>query len=115
MLTPRELSKTSEGKATFYWPANVSPSEWTVFREASDDEASRRKVEDVCLEELENGVLHVLGQVGSAPKVDVAKSVCRLIGMARTPADAEARVGLAVARLAEKGGIAISGSVLKLP
>ncbi|MGF7133086.1 very-short-patch-repair endonuclease/DNA polymerase III delta prime subunit [Paraburkholderia sp. EB58] len=114
ILTPRELGRTTEGDATFYWPSNLNPAEWTVFREASTEEASRRKVDDVCLEELANGVLHVLGQMGSAPNTDVAKSVCRLIGMARTPADAEARVGLAISRLVENGRVATSGSLLRL-
>jgi very-short-patch-repair endonuclease len=114
ILTPRELGRTTEGDATFYWPSNSNPAEWTVFREASTEEASRRKVDDVCLEELANGVLHVLGQMGSAPNTDVAKSVCRLIGMARTPADAEARVGLAISRLVENGRVATSGSLLRL-
>ena len=115
MLTPGELARTNDDSATFYWPAGVNPSEWTVFREASDDEGTRRKVDDVCLEELANGVIHVLGQVGSAPRSDVAKSLCRLLGMARTPADAEARVGVAISRLVENGRVTKSGTLLRLP
>ncbi|MBB5496611.1 DUF3320 domain-containing protein [Paraburkholderia sp. MM5384-R2] len=114
MLTPREQGRTSDGNATFYWPAKVNPAEWGVFREASDEETSRRKVDDVCLEELANGVLHVLEETGSAPTSDVAKSVCRLIGMSRTPGDAEARVGLAISRLVSSGSVTMSGTVLKL-
>jgi hypothetical protein len=114
-LTPREQGRTSDGTATFYWPANVSPAEWTVFRGASDEDTSRRKVDDVCVEELANGVLHVLEEMGSAPSSDVAKSVCRLIGMSRTPGDAEARVGLAITRLVTSGAVIVSGSLLRLP
>lgn len=114
-LTPREQGRTSDGTATFYWPANVSPAEWTVFRGASDDDTSRRKVDDVCVEELANGVLHLLEEMGSAPSSDVAKSVCRLIGMSRTPGDAEARVGLAITRLLTSGAVIVSGSLLRLP
>jgi very-short-patch-repair endonuclease len=114
ILTPRELGRTTDGDAVFYWPANLNPLEWKVFRAASDEDASRRKVDDVCVEELANGVLHVLGEVGSAPSTDVSRSVCRLIGMARTPADAEARVGLAISGLVEQGSIATSGGLLRL-
>ena len=114
MLTPREHGRTSDGNATFYWPANVNPGEWSAFREASDEESSRRKVDDVCLEELANGVLHVLEEMGSAPTPDVARSVCRLIGMSRTPGDAEARVGLAISRLVTSGSVTVNGSLLRL-
>jgi very-short-patch-repair endonuclease len=114
MLTPREQGRTSEGSATFYWPANVNPAEWGVFREASDEGTSRRKVDDVCLEELANGVLHVLEEMGSAPTSDVARSVCRLIGMSRTPGDAEARVGLAISHLLTSGSVTKSGTLLRL-
>jgi very-short-patch-repair endonuclease len=114
MLTPREHGRTSDGNATFYWPANINPEEWGAFREASDEESSRRKVDDVCLEELANGVLHVLEEMGSAPTSDVARSVCRLIGMSRTPGDAEARVGLAISRLVTTGRVITSGNLLRL-
>jgi hypothetical protein len=114
MLTPREHDRTSDGNATFYWPANVNPGEWSVFRQASDEESSRRKVDDVCLEELANGVLHLLEEMGSAPTSDIARSVCRLIGMSRTPGDAEARVGLAISRLVTTGSVIVTGNLLRL-
>ncbi|WP_186251772.1 DUF3320 domain-containing protein [Burkholderia gladioli] len=114
MLTPRQVHRTSEGEMTFYWPVNVDPSEWTAFREASSDESSRRKIDEVCLQELSNGVLHVLSQIGSAPHADVAKSVCRLLGMTRVPGEAETRIGLAIADLSTTGHIEANGGVIRL-
>jgi len=60
-------------------------------------------VDDVCIQELANGVLHVLAMTGNAPKADVIKSVCRMLGMSRTLADAEARIAHAIAALAQRG------------
>jgi len=40
---------------------------------------------------------------GNAPKADVIKSVCRMLGMSRTLADAEARIAHAIAALAQRG------------
>ncbi|MDH0736061.1 DUF3320 domain-containing protein [Achromobacter spanius] len=102
-LTPMEVGQTDEGEATFYWPAGVTPETWDGFRGASDDDATRRRVDDVCIQELANGVLHVLAMTGNAPKADVIKSVCRLLGMSRTLADAEARIAHAIAGLAQRG------------
>ncbi|NMK46890.1 DUF3320 domain-containing protein [Achromobacter sp. Bel] len=104
-LTPMDVGQTEEGEATFYWPAGVQPEAWKGFRGAGDDDAARRRIDDVCLQELANGVLHVLAMAGNAPKADVIKSVCRMLGMARTLADAEARVGLAVSRLVQQGRV----------
>lgn len=102
-LTPMDVGQTDEGDATFYWPAGVAPETWNGFRGASDDDATRRRVDDVCIQELANGVLHVLSMTGNAPKADVIKSVCRMLGMSRTLADAEARIAHAIAALAQRG------------
>ncbi|MNY69289.1 hypothetical protein D3C86_2072020 [compost metagenome] len=67
----------------------------------------------MCVEELANGVLQVLAMTGSAPKADVAKSVCRMLGMARTLADAEGRIGVAVAGLVERGALREEAGMLR--
>lgn len=113
-LTPMEVGQTDEGEATFYWPAGVTPETWTGFRGASDDDATRRRVDDVCIQELANGVLHVLAMTGNAPKADVIKSVCRLLGMSRTLADAEARIGHAIAGLAQRGVVREEMGMLRM-
>jgi hypothetical protein len=46
----------------------------------------------VCAQEIAALVQHVLQSAGATPKSDLAKAVCKVLGMARTPADAEARV-----------------------
>lgn len=98
-LASQTATRTTEGDVTFYWPENADPSSWNSFRVASDVETSRRTIHEVCIEEISTLVMHVLHHGGNAPRQDIARSVCRLVGMARTPAEAELRVGVAIDRL----------------
>jgi hypothetical protein len=91
-LVPKSVKQTDEGSATFYWPSTVEANSRSHFRTANEAALSKRHIDDVCIEEISALVLHVLHQAGGSPRQDVARSVCRLIGMARTTADAEARV-----------------------
>ena len=98
-LVPAYMSQTIEGETVFYWPADSIPNSWEAFRISNHDERSQRNVSEVCSQEIGNLVLHVLHHGGAAPRQDIARSVCRLLGMARTPADAESRVNVAVDKL----------------
>ena len=102
-LIPGELPRTREGENTFYWPRDALPTNWSNYRVSDRDESSRRHTDDVCIEELSGLVLHVLKLTGASPRADIARSVCRLLGMARTPAESEARVSAAVDRLLAVG------------
>ena len=102
-LIPGDLLRTNEGSSTFYWPKNALPTTWNSYRVCDHSEASRRHTDDVCLEELSGLVLHVLIHAGASPRADIARSVCRLLGMARTPAESEARVGAAADRVVTLG------------
>lgn len=102
-LIPGELPRTREGENTFYWPRGALPTNWSNYRVSDRDDASRRHTDDVCIEELSGLVLHVLKLTGASPRADIARSVCRLLGMARTPAESEVRVSAAVDRLLAVG------------
>jgi very-short-patch-repair endonuclease len=95
-LIPASLPRTVETQESFYWPEDARPSMWDTFRIADGTESSRRHVDDVCVEELSNLIGHVLKEAGSAPRQDVARAVCRLLGMTRMTADAERRVTTAI-------------------
>ncbi len=95
-LTPETLPRTIEAHESFYWPGDATPSSWDGFRLADGNELSKRHVNDVCVEELRNIIGHVLREAGSAPRQEVARSVCRLLGVARMTADAEQRVNVAI-------------------
>lgn len=95
-LVPHTTPRTIEAHETFYWPEHADPATFDGFRIAHGGEESKRHVDDVCREELANLILHVLDEAGSAPRQDVARAVCRLVGMNRMTGEAERRVGRVV-------------------
>jgi len=102
-LIPSDVQRTAEGGNAFYWPKDVQPTTWGDWRVCDHNEASCRHTDDVCLEELSGLALHVLKHAGASPRADIARAVCRLLGMGRTPAESEARVRAAVDRLVALG------------
>ena len=111
-LIPRDLQRTNEGEHTFYWPKGAEPTTWSDSRVCDHNEASRRHTDDVCTQELSDLALHVLNHAGASPRPDIARAVCRLLGMARTPAESEGRVNAAVDRLVTLGKAAdLDGSI----
>jgi very-short-patch-repair endonuclease len=91
-LVPSDIPRTEEDEHTFYWPTGIDPTTYRTFRVADETDDSKRHVADVAVEEIAALVRHVLESAGSTSRPDLARSVCRVIGMARTPADADARV-----------------------
>lgn len=104
-LAPASVGKTYEGSNTYYWPNSVEPASLSHFRIADDSTASKRHIDEVCIEEISAVVLQVLQQSGSTPSQDVAKLVCRLVGMATATAPAIARVALAIERLKKSSNL----------
>ncbi len=98
-IVPRDVVRTKDGDKTFYWPAGASPDDWKLFRVAGSAHQSKRHVDEVPLEELAALVRHLLTEAGSTSRPDVARTVCRLLGMAKTPTDAAGRVDAAIQKL----------------
>lgn len=80
-----------------YWPRDVDPAAWEGLRVPSDEPESRRAIDDISLEELGNAAVYILSQQGGTALDSLARAVCRLFGIARTTADAEARIVSALA------------------
>ena len=92
------MSSTSDGDTCFYWPEGIDPSTWGAFRVAGEGNVeSKRLLEEISLEEIGNLALFILAEHGATTSEDLARSVCRLLGISRTTSDAEARVQRAIA------------------
>jgi very-short-patch-repair endonuclease len=114
-LVPASFSKTHEGSNTFYWPGTALPASLNHFRVANDNPASRRHVDEVCMAELSALVLQVLQQAGSTPRQDLARTVCRLVGMSTATAPAVARVVLAIRGLRDTLKVIDTDEKIRLP
>lgn len=88
--------RTTEGDTVFYWPELSRPAEWQDFRIADDAEDSKRQLNEICHEELANLAIFILSEHGATSISELARTVCRLQKIARTTADAEARVSRAI-------------------
>ncbi len=84
--------KTKERDRTFYWPTGASPVDWAGYRVAGETEDSRRQLDEIALKEIGNLAVFVLSEHGSTSMSDLTRTICRLQHIARTSADAEARI-----------------------
>lgn len=113
-LAPSTARKTEEGGGIFYWPKAFQPGSMAYFRIADDTDDSKRHIDEVCIEELSALVLHVLHQAGSSPRLDVAKSVCRSVGMSVATSTAIERALLAIESLKTQQKIIESEGYIRL-
>lgn len=111
---PAGVRRTREGDNQFLWPAPGAIADLPAPRIADGHEESRRHVDDVCTEELAAIVLLALKQYGAMPQTDTCRAVCRLLGMARMPTEAESRVARAMDKLSADGRIQRSGGLTVL-
>ncbi|MDB5748283.1 MAG: putative helicase [Massilia sp.] len=109
-LVPRP-PVTGFDASSVYWPEDADPATWEGFRVPHEDPESRRGIDDISLEELGNAAAWALSQQGAMTVEGLARTVCRVFGISRTTADAEARItralscGVAASRIAVEGGI----------
>jgi len=114
-LVPADINRTREVEATFYWPTGADPRAWQQFRVAGNQDESRRHASEVCAEEISAVIKHVLHLAGSAPRSELAKTVCKVFGMARTPAEAEARVNAVVDSMLQAGAVLENEGYIRRP
>lgn len=105
--------KTVDGDKTFFWPANVVPAVWSDFRVSSGEEASRRHIDEVALEEVGAVMRHILDQAGGTSCQELARTTCKMLGMNRVAAEAEARAMQAIAQLVERGHVTVDGDQVR--
>jgi very-short-patch-repair endonuclease len=112
-LLPAQVRTTDE-EDVFYWPEHLDPATWEGYRLPGAEAEAKRAIDEICLEELGNIALYVLGQQGGTTQAGLARAVCRLLGMARTGAEAEARIGRALGHGRVAGLVAVGDGVVSL-
>jgi hypothetical protein len=91
-LLGTSVQRTQEGKTVFYWPVDINTGAWEGFRVADDDKESKRGIDEIALEELANLAIFLLKEHGSSSATELARSICRLQGIGKMSANAEARI-----------------------
>jgi very-short-patch-repair endonuclease len=95
-LVPTQIARTTDNGVTFYWPEQANPHIWEGVRVPGGDPETRRSIDEISLEELGNAAVYILSQQGGTSQDGLAKAVCRLLGVARTTAEAGARISQAL-------------------
>ena len=113
-LAQQRFVKTVDGDKTFFWPVDANPAEWMDFRVSNGDENSRRHIDEVALEEVGAVMQYILEQAGGTSCQELARTTCKMLGMSRVAADAEARAILAIAQLAERGRLVVDGDQVRV-
>ena len=111
-LVPRP-PVTGLDAGSVYWPEDVDPSTWEGFRVPDEDPESRRAIDDISLEELGNAAAWALSQQGAMTVEGLARLVCRVFGISRTTADAQARIILALSSGAAANHIVMEGGSVR--
>jgi len=105
-LLPRGAHSTEDDEEPFWWCEKQDVLTWKDFRIAGESESSRRRIYETARAEIAVIIQHVLGASGATPRDELARSVCRMVGMTRSTADAEARVLKQVRRMIGSGELA---------
>ncbi|AMP38245.1 DUF3320 domain-containing protein [Ralstonia solanacearum] len=95
-LIPNQVIRTTDNGVTFYWPEHANPNTWDGIRVPGSDPDTRRSIDEISLEELGNAAVYTLQQQGGTSQDGLVKAVCRLLGIARTTAEAGARISRAL-------------------
>ena len=111
-LLPHNVATTGDSPK-FYWPQEVQPASWTGFRVPGADSESKRSLDELSHEEIVNVAHFLLSQHGNMPVDALARSICRLLGIARTTADAERRVASALTHHTALDRIAVHNGIVQ--
>ena len=113
VLASLRLRETLQDTTRFFWPEGQSPEEYTGLRVNGEGE-DRRDARDICVQEAENAVLHVLSNQISLPRDDLAREAAKLLGFTRFGSNVLAVFTAALDHAEQAGRIAQSGAVFTL-
>ncbi|AHN74553.2 DNA helicase [Pandoraea pnomenusa] len=113
-LVPGQVGSTTDSGITFYWPQHINPSIWEGIRVPGNELETRRGIDEITLEELGNAAAYILIQQGSTSQDGLVKAVCRLLGVARTTAEAAARISRALVHGRLQAMVIVDGGSVRL-
>ena len=109
---PTDTTITRDGERAFYWPAGANPVEWREFRVADSAEGSRRTLDLICPQELDNSILHASAQHGRCARGTLVRIVCAMFGVGRVTAEIEGEMRAPITRLVSRGLLREEGDYL---
>jgi len=102
LLMKIQPEHTEVNGMTFFWPEGTKPSEYGIYRVATDD-AQRRMAEDLPPEEVAVAVKSILSSQISLPYDELTKQVVKALGYARSGSALEKSIKSGIQRAIELG------------
>ncbi|MBP1895413.1 hypothetical protein J2Z18_004523 [Paenibacillus lactis] len=102
LLMKIQPAHTEVNGMTFFWPEGIKPSEYGIYRVATDD-AQRRMAEDLPSEEVAVAVKSILSSQISLPYDELTKQVVKALGYARSGSALEKSIKSGIQRAIELG------------
>ena len=103
------INKTMSGEIAFYWRDDTDPHTYDEFRVPSNDEASRRNMEDIVPEEIASAVKHIVKQQFGLAIEDLQREVAKIFGFARCTANMTIFVQMGIKLAVDKNWIILNG------
>jgi very-short-patch-repair endonuclease len=111
---PADLAKTRQNDQRVFWPDDFAPSAYRDYRIPTDQPESKRRIEEIPLEELQNAILDILEHYLSYPRSDLVRDTARKFGFTRMSDKITAPLETALTRLIEAGSAIAENGVVKL-
>lgn len=102
-----ELRITESNGMKFFWRIDQKPMEYALCR--IPDSTEKRSMEDICAEEIANGVMCVLRTQISASRADLIRETAKLFGYSRSGGVIETAVNAGINWAASRGLLTAEG------
>ena len=102
---PVGLPVTRHETGTVYWPVGSNPMEYAEYRISSDDEQTKRTLEEIPPEEIANAMCEVLSELGGCHKDELYREAIKCFGLSSLTAKARKFMDVAFASLRQSGRI----------
>lgn len=96
---------TRHETGSVYWPVGSNPGEYTEYRIPSDDEQTKRTLEEIPPEEIVNAMCEVLSELGGCHKDELYREAIKCFGLSTLTAKARKFMDVAFASLQQSGRI----------
>lgn len=96
------IRQENGGYNLFFWKSDQEPRDYRTFR-VTAVEPQKRSAEDLPPEEISNGVLEVLANQISLPRIDLIRETAKLFGYARAGTNVEMAMSAGIDKAIQRG------------
>lgn len=114
ILETMNLIRTVSRNRVFYWKNDMDINDFTDFRIPSNDEKTKRSIDDISTEEISAAIKYVLKTQFSMKEEDLIRETAALLGFSRCTASVQSAVSYAVAYTIQMGFAVNNGEKIVL-